>query len=443
MSIVLITRDSVDLWKHEYIRDYVNKRAGYRVDIICGENNLTKCVKPDVYYLYDDLQQFLHNYYNVPDEEIIREFKIQAPIIHANNYKHDLKYVYGYVKERELALTQIYAVYKTFHLYNLLKPKLVFMTGGATINRTVAFAVANYLKIKVYRMFPADFFNINRKGHRYFFCTNNFWRLSGDPDEKFDYPSNITDKFVSDFLSSIKNDHYQLDKYARAKGKALREGTRREPFEKKYSSNYALNSQLSITPEDIPKPFFLFPQSLSTDTQLLIRAPQFQDCLSICEQIANVLPFGHSLVIKEHPGHPGVIDHYRLKAVLKSYKNVYFICGDIRLQSLLPEAAALITVNSTSAIEALLHNIPVITLGESFYRGTGLTYDVSYLLELQSILTNAIAYKRNPSLTYQLLHSVISKLMQQTVPTPGLSATVENALDIASEAILFKVNKYI
>jgi len=438
MSIVLISRDSIDLWKHEYIRECINKRTGNRVDIICGEYKPEKFTRPDVHYLYNELQQYLYSFCNKSDEEIIKELNLQAPIIHANNYKHDLKYVYGAYKERELVLVQIYAVYKTLHLLKLLKPKLIFMTGGATINRTVAFSVANYLKIRAYRIFPAHYLNIS-EGYRYFFCTNNFWRLSDDPSEQFSYQSDITKRYVYDYLASIKNDNYQLDKVARTKGYALQKGLRPFPLEKRYAYNYALNANIVSEPSALPKPFFLFPLNVPIDSQLLIRAPQFQDCLSACEQVANVLPYGHSLVIKEHPGHPGMTDHHRLKPVLQSYKNVFFIHGDVRLQSLLPNATALITVNSTAAIEAILRNIPVINLGESFYRGTGLTYDVAYLLHLQNIMTDSITYKRDPAITYQLLHNVICRLLQQTVPEPGKVVTDKNSPDVIAEGIIYKL----
>jgi len=50
---------------------------------------------------------------------------------------------------------------------------------------------------------------------------------------------------------------------------------------------------------------------------------------------------------------------------------------DIRLPSLLPVIKGFITVNSTLALQALYHHIPVITLGRSFFNKPGITFQGS------------------------------------------------------------------
>jgi hypothetical protein len=174
-----------------------------------------------------------------------------------------------------------------------------------------------------------------------------------------------------------------------------------------------------VDPASIRKPFFLFPLNVPEDAQILLRAPQFRDVLSICELVSNVLPYGHSLVIKEHPGHLGMIAYRRLRAALKQHKDMQYASGEVRLWGLVKEAKGLITVNSTAALEALVRNIPVIALGEAFYKGTGLTHDVEYLLDLQDVLSN-IGTKNSGKDKQELLLSVIAQLLQETVPAPGV-----------------------
>src|SRR5581483_11374227 len=51
---------------------------------------------------------------------------------------------------------------------------------------------------------------------------------------------------------------------------------------------------------------------------------------------------------------------------------------------------AVATINSTAGVEALLHGVPVVTLGVGFYRRHGLTYDVENPAELPYVLPHAL-----------------------------------------------------
>ena len=87
--------------------------------------------------------------------------------------------------------------------------------------------------------------------------------------------------------------------------------------------------------------------------------------------------------------------------------------------TLLDEASALVSVNSTAAIDALVRGKPVITLGETFYRGTGLTHDVGYFFNAHKAFAEAIL-DSNAGNRRETLVRVLSRLIQETHPGPGI-----------------------
>lgn len=467
MRIVLVTRDSVDLWKHEYFRDFVqNQFSEVLVKIICGELN-RKLFKPkqDVHYVFDGYEEHLKKYAKLTDKDIISVNGLQSSIVPSCQYKSDMRYVRTLASERNLVLEQIYLVEQAKSLLQNFEPELLFMTGGPNLIRNVFFLVGQYLKVRCYRMLNISYLNPDRVGVRYWFNSNNYCRLSNDNNDKFNYPEAKAFEHAEKLFTSIRKGKYELDKYARTTAQQTRVSIglktifedvkntvsfRRFRFNRKSQSwnklrsfkNHLLNKKLATKPYDIPKPFFLFPLNVPEDAQLVLRAPHLKDLLSICEQIANVLPYKHILVIKEHPGHPGMLDNYRLKALLRYHQNIFYVPGNVRLWDLLEDATALITINSTSALEALAKNIPVVTVGEAFYRGTGLTYDVDYLLKLPQILSEVIVDSKRQN-RKKLLLTTISNFLQETVPPPGkieeLDSPKNNYLNVIAKGILAKI----
>lgn len=458
MRIVIISNTVEYLRDVEYIRNYILERVkDVDVHIICGGFRSRDFIaKPGVHYVYQDFQNFLETHRHTTIDNIVSLQRSQASIIPSSSYKSDRRYIQGLARERDLVLEQIYLVETVKGLFQDIQPHLLFTTDGASIIKTVPFHVGQNLGVRCYRMYPEYYLN-PYGGVRFWFTPNNYRRLSDDSDDQFGYPADITQKHAADFLSSVLGGTYKLDGMARSMGREklrfgvknvmhLGENALRLRFsqlrrEMRPVIDRILNDRLATAPASLPKPYFLFPLNWPEDAQLVARAPQYQDALSVTEQIANVLPYGHSLVIKEHPGYPGMLEHYRLRAVLRAHSNIVYVSGKVRLQQLLQNASALITVNSTAAIEALLHNIPVITLGEAFYRDTGLTYDVGYLFQLSQLLSTVIAEKRDAKATHDLLHSVICQVLQQTVPEPGKNVKIEDRLDILGDGIVRKANK--
>lgn len=459
MRVVFVSRDEDDLKKHEFFRDFFQKCfPGIPVIIICGERNKNR-FKPrqDVLYAYDGYETFVRQYEKATKQEIISLHSSQATIVPSSLYKSDIRFVYG-TPERELALEQYYLVEKAKTLLQNSGPQLILMTGGVCLIRNVIFWTGQYLGHQCYRILNVSYLNPAGKGARYWFCSNSYCRLSGSSNQ-FGYSENSLYRHTDKLLRNILTDEHKLDRKARTSAQhhhvsfgikaILRDIYRIKRDNRSYTrlrslKNYVLNKRLSTGVSNISKPFFLFPVNIPEDSQIILRAPHLSDSLSICEQIANVLPYGHTLVIKEHPAHPGMLDNYRLKTTLKYHRNIFYIDCDVRLIDLLPQATGLITVNSTSALEALARGVPTITIGEAFYKGTGLTYDIEYPLQLQNVLTKVMADPKEKDRT-SLLHKTLANLLQETVPEPE---TVEytnsdNYLAVIARGIVRTMERHI
>jgi hypothetical protein len=447
------------------LRKYVQKRVPVvPVKILCCEpNEEALCAGKDVYYLLEGYKEFIETHGEMSVGALASLHGAQSEMVPSSLYRGDRRYVFNLVPEKELALQQVYFVEQTKLLFEELRPDFVFMMGGGNLSRNAVYLVGERLGIPCYRILNTSYLNPNRKGVRYWFSTNNFCRLSNREKDRFRYSEAEVRKHASELITSIEKTIYRLDRQARTVARKKRVSletsavfrdlktvmiTRNVGLSKKRQSwarlnslkNHILNNRLATDPREIPKPFFLFPLNVPEDAQLVLRAPHLRDLLSICEQVANVLPYGHTLAIKEHPGHPGMIDYYRLKTVLRYHRNMVFVRAEEKLWDLLGETSALIAVNSTAAIEALVRNIPVVTVGEAFYKGTGLTYDVEYPLHLQRVLSEVISDPMRDARAEMLL-STLCSILQETVPEPGVIEAEENYLDVIAEGILRKTRE--
>lgn len=137
-------------------------------------------------------------------------------------------------------------------------------------------------------------------------------------------------------------------------------------------------------------PFVFYPIHYRTDAQITIRAPQWENQLALIELLADALPYGHELAIKEHPFEPGGMPAAALLALLRRKPRIRLLRPTIHSHEILRRAAALATVNSTVGYEALFLGVPLVTLGNSPYRGLGLGHDVCDPFFLPQALWNAV-----------------------------------------------------
>jgi hypothetical protein len=80
-------------------------------------------------------------------------------------------------------------------------------------------------------------------------------------------------------------------------------------------------------------------------------------------------------------------------------------------------------------LEALLHGQPVLTLGQPFYSGYGVTVDVDSFRELSQSIRRVLDFEPDRERTLQVLHAI----MRSTLPgrPAGVDPSPENAAALA------------
>lgn len=127
--------------------------------------------------------------------------------------------------------------------------------------------------------------------------------------------------------------------------------------------------------------FFVVPLQVYDDSQVKVHC----DYGSVAEFLKEVLqsfaehaPRHLNLIVKHHPMDRGFIDYaYVIQDFERRYPQlvgrIYYI-RDVPLPILLRYGKGMVTINSTSGVSGLHHNMPVITLGRANYDFKGLTH---------------------------------------------------------------------
>ena len=125
----------------------------------------------------------------------------------------------------------------------------------------------------------------------------------------------------------------------------------------------------------LPERFVFLPLQVHDDSQILLYSPHFPDMPSVVRFcVDGIAAYNRrhqaqlKLVVKEHPSDHGRIDY---SDTFRAFPDVVFT-KLMNTQLLIEKSAAVITVNSTVGIEAMLYRKPVITLGNAFYAVPGL-----------------------------------------------------------------------
>ncbi|WP_411037477.1 capsule biosynthesis protein [Shinella sp. BYT-45] len=137
-------------------------------------------------------------------------------------------------------------------------------------------------------------------------------------------------------------------------------------------------------------PFIYYPLHVPADFALTIRSPEYLDQLSLIDFLCRVAPIGRKVVVKEHPALIGALPAGRMSGLLRRHDNLVLLSPAINNHSVLRQAEAVVTVNSKAGAEALLYRRPVLALGDSFYRDSGLVTAIDALRDLPARLSDAV-----------------------------------------------------
>ena len=126
--------------------------------------------------------------------------------------------------------------------------------------------------------------------------------------------------------------------------------------------------------------FFIVPLQVFNDSQIRIHCdfPSVRDfLLHVLDSFVEHAPQDTHLIIKHHPMDRGFIDYARdIRAFIHKHpqlkKRITYV-HDVPLPVFLRHGVGMVTVNSTSGLSALIHNMPVKVLGRAHYDIPGIT----------------------------------------------------------------------
>jgi hypothetical protein len=139
------------------------------------------------------------------------------------------------------------------------------------------------------------------------------------------------------------------------------------------------------------RPFVYYPFHVPADVALTLRAPEYFDQCALVDFLSRSVPPTHVLALKEHPALVGATSHARMVDLLRRYDNVVLLRPTINSHDVLAAADLVVTVNSKSGAEALLHGRRVVVLGDAFYRDADVVRAVDRPSQLPSAIRETLA----------------------------------------------------
>jgi hypothetical protein len=196
---------------------------------------------------------------------------------------------------------------------------------------------------------------------------------------------------------------------------------------RRYIENYvrertrgALASRLYEPLKEDDRPFVYFPLHVTDDYKIKRVIPHCVDQAAIIELIAASLRQGIDLVLKEHPMSIGR-NPLGLLRRLNRNKNIRLVDPYTSSHELIRRARAVAVISSTVGLEALLHGRPVMTVGQPFYAGYGITVDVDSFREVPDATQRLLRFTPDRETTLRFLHAAMRRCY------PGRPAAVDGS----------------
>jgi hypothetical protein len=152
-----------------------------------------------------------------------------------------------------------------------------------------------------------------------------------------------------------------------------------------------LNSQrLSRSYTDLYKlgRFIYFPLHVPGDIALTLRSTEYLDQLALVDFICRHLPDGVDVAIKEHPAMVGMMQPMRLREMLNRYPRLKLIDPATNNYAVMRQALGIVTINSKTGAEAGLLGLPVVVLGDAFYKQAPFAWMVDRLADLPQMMAS-------------------------------------------------------
>jgi hypothetical protein len=210
-------------------------------------------------------------------------------------------------------------------------------------------------------------------------------------------------------------------------GGRLRERIRRHTLSRFYSSPRP------------SRPFVYFPLHVTDDYKIKRVVPHCADQGALVEQVARSLPHGWDLVTKEHPMEIGRTPSALLKRLTRM-RNVRVVPPTWNSHDLVERSRAIVVIGSTVGLEALLYAKPVLTLGQPFYSGFGVTVDVESFAEIHAAVPAVLQFRPDRQRIRQFLSAAMQRCYPGAPvlvdPSDANAVTLAHSVERAAQATL-------
>jgi hypothetical protein len=170
----------------------------------------------------------------------------------------------------------------------------------------------------------------------------------------------------------------------------------------------ALARPLYAPPDAGGRPFVYFPLHVTDDYKIKRVIPHCVDQAALIELVAASLPEGVDLVVKEHPMSIGR-NPLALLRRLRRVENLRLVDPYVSSHELIRRSAAVAVISSTVGLEALLYGKPVLTLGQPFYSGLGVTLDVDSFREVPERVSELLRFQPDGERILRFLHAAMRR----------------------------------
>ena len=164
----------------------------------------------------------------------------------------------------------------------------------------------------------------------------------------------------------------------------------------KYRENFMKKNLNYAVPDD--SPFIYFPLHQELERILLISAPFYTNQLEQIKNIAQSLPIGYKLYIKEHPGMRlrGWRSISEMKKIMKLH-NVCLFHPSVEQTELISKCDLVISIKGTAAIEAAFHKKPSIIFENVGVYQLSSIHKLKNITELPNAIKNSLKMKIDPN----------------------------------------------
>lgn len=114
---------------------------------------------------------------------------------------------------------------------------------------------------------------------------------------------------------------------------------------------------------------------------------------------------------------------------LRKRRNVKLVSPRTSTHLLIDQAEAIAVISSTVGLEALLYDKPVLTMGDPYYAGYGVTLDLTSFVDIRELVPQLLRFQPDPERIREFLHAA----MRSCFPGKPLlvDRSVDNALTVA------------